>query len=336
MPIGTLAFIGAWIFLRESRHDAAIRLDWLGFATLSVAIGGFQMMLDRGTEKDWFSSPEIIAEATIAGVAFYLFLVQIFTARQPFIRPRLFRDRNFTTGTLFVTVLGVNSFAALSLQPPFLQELMNDPIVTAGLVMGPRGLGTIIAMLIAGQIMGRVDTRLILGLGLLLMAWAFHAMSGWTPDVSNLTIMSVGIVQGLGQGMLMVPLSTISLSSLSPAARPEGAGIYNLARTLGSSAGISMVNSLLAHNIQVNHANIATYVTAFNRNLGDPHIARFWSPFTVAGRAALDAVLNQQAQVIAYNDDYKVLTLATLSSLPLLFMLKRKERLVHDPGLMAE
>ncbi len=336
VPLGVLAFIGAWIFLRESRHSAAVRLDWLGFATLGVAIGGFQMMLDRGTEKDWFSSPEIITEVTIAAVAFYLFLVQILTARQPFIHPGLFRDRNFTAGTLFVTSLGISTFGALSLQPPFLQELMNDPIITAGLVMGPRGLGTITSMLITGRIMGRVDTRLILGLGLLLMAWAFHTMSGWTPDVSNLTIVSIGVVQGLGQGMLMVPLSTISLSSLSPEVRPEGAGVYNLARTLGSSAGISIVNSLLAHNVQVNHANIASYVTAFNRTLNAPHIATFWSPFTTTGRATLDVVLNQQAQVIAYNDDYKLLTLATLSSLPLLLLLKRRERVVPDPSFTTD
>jgi len=336
MPVGALAFIGTLIFLPESKVDSHFKLDWFGFAMLSLAIGALQMLLDRGEEKDWLSSPEIIIETVLAGTAFYLFLVQVFTSRTPFIRPALFTDRNFAAGTLFITSVGITSFAALSLQPPYLQELMNEPVVTAGLVMGPRGLGIIFSMFLAGRLIGRVDTRIILLAGLTISAWAFYAMSRWTLDVSNMTIMLVGLVQGAGQGVVSVPLTTVSLSTLAPEHRAEGAGVFNLARTLGSAVGISIVNSLLTYNVQVNHADITNHVTAFNRLLSAPHVATLWSPFTAGGRAALDAVINQQAQVIAYNDDYKFMMFATLATLPLLFFIKKTARPNPKSTVLAE
>ena len=107
-------------------------------------------------------------------------------------RPSLFRDRNFAAGTLFVAIVGLTYYASLALQPPYLQNLMNYPIVTAGLVLGPRGVGTMVAMMVVGRLIGRVDTRLLLGIGLGLTAWSFYAMTGWTPDVSQVTIIVVG------------------------------------------------------------------------------------------------------------------------------------------------
>jgi MFS transporter, DHA2 family, multidrug resistance protein len=326
VPLGALAFIGTLVFLPESKVDSNFKLDWIGFATLSLAVGALQMLLDRGSEKDWFSSHEIIIETVLASVAFYLFLVQIFTARRPFIRPALFTDRNFSAGTLFITSVGITSYAALSLQPPFLQELMNEPIITAGLVMGPRGFGTIFSMLLAGRLIGRVDTRLMLLAGLTITAWAFYAMSRWNLDVSNASIMFIGVVQGAGQGLITVPLTTVALSTLAPEHRAEGAGVFNLARSMGSSVGISVVNSLFTYYVQVNHADISTGITAFNRVFAAPHVAALWGPSTVRGSAALDAVVNQQAQVIAYNNDYKFLMFATLATLPLLFILRAPKR----------
>ncbi|GLR67118.1 EmrB/QacA family drug resistance transporter [Acidocella aquatica] len=329
VPLGVLAFIGTWVFLPETKVNSNFKLDWLGFGTLSLAIGALQILLDRGAEQDWFSSREIIIECVLAGVAFYLFLVHVFTTRTPFIRPALFTDRNFTASTIFTISLGITTYAALSLQPPYLQELMNEPIVTAGLVMGPRGVGTIFSMLLAGRLLGLVDTRIILFAGLTVSAWAFYAMSRWTPDVSNTSMMLVGLIQGAGQGIIMVPLSTISLSTLAPEHRAEGAGIFNLARTLGSSIGISIVNSLLTYNVQINHAEITNDVTPFNRLLTSSHLTAFWSPYSAGGSAALDAVINRQAQVIAYNDDYVFLTLATLVTVPLLLFIRKPRNLAR-------
>jgi DHA2 family multidrug resistance protein len=323
LPVGALAFFGMTTFLKETPRNATTKLDWFGFGTLSLAIGAMQVALDRGEEKDWFGSSEIIIEAVIAAAALYLFLVHTFTAREPFIRPALFRDRNFTAGILFVAVVGLTYYASLALQPPYLQNLMNYPIVTAGLVLGPRGVGTMAAMMVVGRLIGPVDTRVLLGTGLGLTAWSFYAMTGWTPDVSQTTIILVGVIQGIGLGFIFVPLSTVTLSTLANEQRAEGAGLYSLSRNIGSSVGISVVNSLLIQNTQVNHADIVQHVTAVNRIFADPGIARFWDPFTAAGRAALDAVITQQAQIIAYIDDYKLLMIATLLVLPLLIVFQR-------------
>ena len=326
LPIGILAFIGMSTFLTETVRNATAKLDWLGFGTLSLAIGAGQVCLDRGEELDWFGSSEIIIEALIAASALYLFLVHTFTAKAPFIRPALFRDRNFAAGTLFVAIVGLTYYASLALQPPYLQNLMNYPIVTAGLVMGPRGVGTMGAMLVVGRLIGKVDTRLLLALGLGFTAWSFYTMTGWTPDISRTTIISVGIIQGMGLGFLFVPLSAATLSTLTPERRAEGAGIYSLSRNIGSSVGISVVNSLLTQNTQINHATIAQHATMVNRAFEDPMIAQVWNPITAAGRAALDLVVTRQAEIIAYIDDYKLLMIATLAVVPLLLVFQKPRR----------
>lgn len=323
LPIGILALLGMATFLPETKRNAAEKLDWFGFGALSIAIGALQLVLDRGEQLDWFGSGEIIIETLIAASAFYLFLAHIFTANKPFVRPALFKDRNFSAGVLFGIIVGVTYYASLALQPPYLQNLMNYPIVTAGLVMGPRGIGTMASMMVVGRLVGRVDTRGLLAVGLGLTAWSFYAMTGWTPDVSQMTIISVGVIQGVGLGFLFVPLSVVTLSTLTPERRTEGTAIFTLTRNIGSSVGISVVGSLLTQNTQINHADIAQHVTAVNRGFENSTIAQVWNPAAAAGRAALDAVVTRQAEIIAYIDDYKFLMFATLAVVPLLIVFKR-------------
>jgi MFS transporter, DHA2 family, multidrug resistance protein len=336
LPIGILCLIGMIIFLPDTPRREGDKLDWFGFGTLSVGLGALQVMLDRGEIKDWFSSGEILIEAIVAASAFYLFIVHTLTAEKPFVRPDLFRDRNFTAGVIFVSIVGLTYYASLALQPPYLQELMNYPVVTAGLVMGPRGVGTMASMLIVGRLVGRVDTRILLGIGLALTAWSFNAMTGWTPNVPESTIIGVGVVQGAGLGFLFVPLSAATLSTLSAEQRTEGAGFYNLSRNIGSSVGISVVNALLTRNTQANHASIASHVTAVNRGFDNPSVAHFWDPLTAAGRAALDSVITEQAQIIAYIDDYKLLMIATLAVFPLLLVFKRAGQPVDTSHMVAD
>ena len=336
LPVGVLAFLGMIAFLPDSGRNAGAKLDWFGFGTLSLAIGAMQILLDRGEERDWFGSAEIWIETIIAASAFYLFLVHTFTAREPFVRPSLFRDRNFAAGMLFIAVVGLTYYASLALQPPYLQDLMGYPVVTAGLVMGPRGIGTMAAMLAAGKLIGRIDTRILLAAGLALTAWSFYAMTGWTPDVAQATVVIVGVIQGVGLGLLFTPLSVVTLSTLSPEHRAEGAGLFSLSRNVGSSVGISVVNSLLTTNTQINHADIVQHVTAVNRVFEHPTIAQFWNPLTAAGRAALDAVVTQQAQIIAYIDDYKLLMIATLVVIPLIIVFKRASDRGGGHAVVAE
>ncbi len=326
LPIGILDLIGIMIFLPDSQRNTTAKLDWFGFGTLSISIACLQIVLDRGEQLDWFSSGEIVIEAIIAVAAFYLFLVHTFTAKNSFVRPAMFRDRNFAAGMLFIAIVGLTYYASMALQPPYLQELMDYPVVTAGLVMGPRGVGTMASMLIVGRLVGRTDTRILLAIGLTLTAWSFYQMTGWTPDVSQGTIIGVTMVQGAGLGFLFVPLSAATLSTLPLSERAEGAGLFSLSRNIGSSVGISVVNSLLVRSTQVNHADISAHITAVNRAMENPLIARLWDPLTAAGRAALDAMITRQAQIIAYIDDYKLLMIATLVVMPLLIFFRRPPR----------
>jgi DHA2 family multidrug resistance protein len=323
LPLGVVCFLGMTAFLPNSKPTSGARLDWFGFGTLSVAIGALQVFLDRGETKDWFGSWEIVVAAMVVCAALYLFLVHTFTTRRPFVKPSLFRDRNFTAGVIFIAILGLTYYASMFLQPPFFQGLMNYPVLTTGLVMGPRGIGSMLAMLIVGRLIGKLNTRVLLAMGLAMLGWSFYAMTGWTPKVSVSEVVFVTVIQGIGLGFLFVPLSAIALSTLPADDRTSGAGVFNLSRNIGSSVGISVVSALITRNTQINHAHLTQYVTAAHRTLGDSRVAHYLDPLSAGGRAVLNALITQQAQIIAYIDDYKLLLLATLAAVPLLLMFKR-------------
>ncbi|TPL45255.1 DHA2 family efflux MFS transporter permease subunit [Mesorhizobium sp. B2-4-6] len=323
VPIGALAFAGVSMFVQETKLDVKARLDWLGFGMLSIAIASLQMFLDRGEQLNWFSSAEIIVEALVCASAFYIFIVHTFTARDTFVNPRLFLDRNFAVGMVFIFIIGITYLASLALMTPYLQTLMGYPVVTAGIVMGPRGLGTMACMFIVGRLVGKVDTRWLLFIGLAITAWAMYDMTGWTPDVSQWTIISTGFIQGAGLGFLFVPLTTITFATLAPERRSEGTGLYNLSRNIGSSVGISVVTALLTQNQQINHANIATYVTPYNPAFSDPAISQALNPYTAAGRAALDGLVTLQATIISYVDDFKLMMILSLAAIPLVLLLRK-------------
>ena len=322
VPIGLIAFAGVSAFMRETKLTSAAKMDWLGFGSLSVAIAALQVFLDRGAQLDWFSSFEILIEATVCVSAFYIFLVHTFTATNSFVNPSLFLDRNFSVGMLFIFIVGITYLASMALMTPYLQTLMGYPVVTAGLVMGPRGLGTMACMFVVGRLIGKVDTRLLLMTGLLLTAWAMYDMTGWNPNVSQWTIAVTGFIQGAGLGFLFVPLTTVTFATLAPEQRADGTGLYNLSRNVGSSVGISIVSYLLIRNGQVNHATIASHVTAVNRAFGNGAVLHAFSPWTAAGRAALDQVVQLQASIISYIDDFKLMMILSLAAVPLVLLLR--------------
>jgi len=281
------------------------------------------MMLDRGEQLDWFSSTEIVVEGVLAALAFYLFLVQTFTVKQPFIDPHIFKDRNFTVGICFIFVVGIILLASLALITPYLQNLMGYPVITAGMVLAPRGLGTMFAMMIVGRLINKVDPRVLLVGGLLMTAEVLWEMTGFTPDVSEWTLIRTGVLQGMGLGFMFVPLSTITFATLPASLRTQGTALYSLMRNIGSSIGISMVIFLLTRNTQLVHAELAGHVTPFNDALGQVGPSHFWNMATTVGKAALNAEVTKQAAVVAYANDFKLMMLVALVALPLVFLLKR-------------
>lgn len=334
LPVGILTFLGLSAYLAETRISK-LSFDWFGFAALSLAIGSFQMMLDRGEQLDWFSSTEIVLEGALAGLAAYLFVVHTFTAERPFIDPRMFKDRNFSVGLVFIFMVGIILLATLALLTPYLQNLMGYPVITAGLVLAPRGGGTMVAMIIVGRLINRVDPRALVLFGLLLTALVLWEMTGFTPDVSQWTLIRTGVLQGLGLGFMFVPLSTITFATLSPEFRTQGTALFSLMRNIGSSIGISLVTFLLTRNTQIMHSELAQHVTPFNEALRQPGVAQIWDLATVAGRAALNAEITRQATIVAYSDDFKLMMMVALAAVPFIFLLRgAKQRAGADHAVL--
>lgn len=333
VPIGIATFAGLSAWLTETPRTRPA-FDWFGFAMLSLAIGSLQMMLDRGEQLDWFSSTEIWVEAVLAALGLYLFLVQTLTVRRPFIDPSIFRDRNFTIGLCFIFVVGIILLASLALITPYLQNLMGYPVVTAGLVLAPRGMGTMVAMMIVGRLIDRVDSRVLLGVGLLVTAAVLWEMTGFTPSVSEATLIRTGVLQGLGLGFMFVPLSTITFATLPGHLRTQGTALYSLVRNIGSSIGISLVIFLLARNTQVVHAELVGHVTPFNDALAALAPARLWDMATTVGRAALNAEATRQALVVAYADDFKLMMIVALLALPLVLLLRKAQPAPGHPAVL--
>ena len=322
VPIGILTFFGLSACLSETPVRKG-GFDWFGFAMLSLAIGSFQMMLDRGEQLDWFSSTEIVIEAVLAALAFYLFLVQTFTVKNPFIDPAIFKDRNLSVGLCFIFVVGIILLASLALITPYLQNLMGYPVITAGLVLAPRGIGTMLAMMVVGRIINKVDPRALLVLGLLITAEVLWEMTRFTPSVSEATLIRTGVMQGAGLGFMFVPLSTITFATLPSHLRTQGTALYSLMRNIGSSIGISLVIFLLTRNTQLVHAELAGRVTPFNDALGQAGPSHFWNLATTVGKAALNAEVTKQASIVAYANDFKLMMLVALVALPLVLLLKK-------------
>ena len=327
LPFGLLATFGLLTFLPRSQGLTRLSFDWLGFVVLTSGIGALQMMLDRGQDQDWFTSREITIEAVVAGLGLYLAMVHIVCARQPLIRADLFKDVNFSAGLAMMFAVGTLLVSSLALMTPWLQVMSNYPVETAGLIMAPRGFGNLCTIMLSGRLTTRVDERYMVGIGLSLICFSFWRMTGWTPDVSPHDIVVTIIVQGAGLGLVFTPLQVLAFATLPPALRTEGASLFSLLRNIGAAIGVSVTSAVRAHNTQAMHEVIGGSVTPFNRALSITQGMRTWlDPGTHRGAALLDRMINQQAQIVAYIDDYKMLILTTLPAILLLLVMRLPKR----------
>jgi DHA2 family multidrug resistance protein len=323
LPFGILAMVGLWLFMQDAGQNAKLRFDWTGFAALGLCLGAFQLMLDRGEQLDWFGSTEIVAELILAVLGLYLFVVHMFTAEKPFITPRIFRDMNFVSGIMVMFSVGTVLLSSSALLAPYLQTLGNYSVSDAGLLMVPRGVGTMFAMMTAGRLTNRVDPRWLMFIGVIMLALSFWQMSGWTPDVSVWSMSVTTIVQGWGLGFVFVPLQIIAFATLEPELRTEGTALFSLMRNVGGAIGISVTSFLLAQNTQILHARIAEHVTPFNRMLQSGSAYLFWNATKPAGLLALNAEVTRQAQIMAYANDFKLMLIVSLPVALLLLLMRR-------------
>ncbi len=333
LPFGVLATVGLVFFMPRSHPNFNMRFDWIGFAVLSLGIGGIQMMLDRGQDQDWFSSAEVITEAVLGGLGLYLFAIHMATGQRPFIPPAMFRDRNFASGAMMMFAAGTILVSSSSLMAPWLQNLANYPVETAGLIMAPRGIGTMTAMMVGGRLAGKVDPRLLMALGIILLVGSIWQMTSWTPDVSQSRIVGTIMIQGVGLGFLFIPLQVLAFATLPAQYRTDGASVFSLSRNIGAAVGVSVTSFMLAHNTQQLHAEIGASITPFNRALQNGGAAqKLWDTATPHGVAMLDRVVNQQAQITAFIDDYRMMIFTTLPALLLLLLMRRPKSAARPPA----
>ncbi len=326
VPVGMAALTGILLFMPDTVRRIR-KFDFVGFGLLAIAIGALQLMLDRGSELDWFRSPEVLVEMGISIAAAWMFLVHTVTHKEPFLDRGLFVDRNFTSALILIFIVGVVLLATMALLPPMLQNLMGYPIITTGLVLAPRGLGTMAAMVVVGRLVGKIDPRLLVGFGLSMTALSLYQMTSFDIGMDYWPLVTSGVTQGFGLGFVFVPLSTVAFQTLEPQLRTEASGLFNLIRNIGSSIGISIMAALLTSNLQVNHADLAAQINLFNPNIGalgvNPQMLA--TPAGAQTAAQLDGLVTQQSLMIAYLDDFKAMFLITLCALPLLLMLRYKK-----------
>src|SRR5215468_2847196 len=333
VPVGVLCTLGVLVFHRQTRYVHREPFDFFGFLTLSLGIGALQLMLDRGELKDWFHSSEIWIEATVAGLGFYLFAVHTVTTEgASFLHRNLFKSANFLASTALMFIVGLIMTGTLALLPTMLQNLMNYPALTTGLVTMPRGFGGMAAMFLVAPLITRVDSRLIILFGFLLTAVAMWQMSQFSLQIGMAPVVISGLLQGFGLGCTMVPLNIIALSTLPRRILTQGTAIRSLVRNLGGSIGISVLVATLAQNTQVVHSRLVEGLRPDNPLAQAPYMAAPFSLMTPGGIAALNAEVTRQAAMVAYIDDFKLMMLIALASVPLLLLLREERR---RPPLVA-
>ena len=260
LPVGVISFIGLTVAMGESEHGSRGRFDMVGFASLALAVGAFQLMLDRGQIQDWFESREIWIEALVAAFAFYIFLVHSLTTKQPFVDPRIFADRNYLFGSIFGFFLGMIVFGVMAISTLMFANLMNYPIITVGLVLAPRGLGTLATMLVVGRLIQRFDVRYLLFIGLVALAVSNGMLAGSSLDMDSALMVSAGFIQGMGVGLMFVPIASVIFATLEPRYRYEGAALNSLIRNLGGAVGISILQIMTVRGEAIAHSRLVETV----------------------------------------------------------------------------
>lgn len=334
LPVGALALFLSVAMLTE-KPKFARRFDLFGYALLAIGVGALQFMLDRGDRLDWFQSTEVLLEGGLAISALWAFAVHTATAKQPIFELALFKDRNFSVSMMFMFLLGIMLFSSMALLPPMLQTLYGYPVLTAGIVVAPRGAGTLLAMGLGGHLASRIDPRWLVATGVMLTAWSLHMMTGFSLEMDSQRVVISGFVQGVAFGLMMVPLNLIAFATLDPAKRTDASSLYSLVRNVGSSIGISVVTFLLARNMQISHADMVAHVTPFSLSI-DPTLAHQFGAIGDSALAMLDLEANRQALMIAYLDDFQLQFWGALATLPLVLLLKKPRGPADGPVHIGE
>ena len=325
LPLCVAALAGVLLVIRDIGARRRVKLDWTGFLALSLAVTCLQLMMDRGERLDWFNSVEIVGLAALMALGFYLFIVQMLTHPEPFISPALFRDRNFTVGLFLVFVYGLLNVTPTVLFPTMLQNLKGYPDSLIGMLLAMRGAGMVIGFFTAA-LMGRFDPRVGLFFGLGLIAWSGWRMAHFDLNVAPFEVAFCGVIQGIGTGVMWVPLSVVTFASLAPARLAEASALFHLLRNYGSSIFISLSVMAVVRTGKVNYSEISEAINPFNEVLRFQSVMGLWNPETLPGLAALSREIGRQASMIGYANAFLMYTLVCLCAAPFLVFVKIRRR----------
>ena len=323
VPFALLTFIGTLAFIHDREAGSKVRLDWLGFLLLSTALASTQLMLDRGERADWFDSAEIVAWAALAGLALYTFIAHSVTAGRPFLDPRLLADRNFSVGIVLIFVFGMLNFSPMTMLPPMLQGVSGYPDSVIGFVLGARGLGTLVGFFLM-VFASRLDPRGMIVLGFVLQAVAGWQLAHLDVNPSTADVFWPMALQGFGVGVLWVPITMVSFSTLAPAYLTEASAVFHMVRNIGSSIHISLSITIAVHMARTSYAELAERVTPYSQSLSMPWVSGAWNPEDARGLAALAREMTRQAAMIGYVDAFVFFVATSLVVLPLVLLIRVK------------
>lgn len=322
LPIGIINLLLIAAYMKAAPHAGAA-IDWLGAALLAIGVGSLQMLLDRGNSEGWFESGLIVSLTVVSIVCLAGFALRSFNRPDAILKLNLLRDRNLATSTFLIMAFGVGMLSTIALQPLFLEHLLGYPASTAGLVMAPRGIAVAVGMVVVATLIQHIDARWLVFVGLSLAAAGTYVTTRYNLNVDQFWIIAPSIVQGIGMGMIFVPLSTLAYQTLPSEASDQAASIFNIARTIGGSMGIAMGATVLTHsaheNLQTLSAGINPYNPAFHAwlqatglSMNDPRTLEI-----------LSSELARQATMIGFVEAFGFVTLSFLVLIPLVVLLKQ-------------
>ncbi|WP_320143706.1 DHA2 family efflux MFS transporter permease subunit [uncultured Cohaesibacter sp.] len=323
VPVGILCLVMLLVYMPNT--DVRKRsFDFFGFAMLALGVGSLQLMLDRGSDNNWFESIETWIELGLVISGLWVYLVHSITAKNPFVDLRIFKDPNFALASVVMFLIGLSLFSGLALLPPLLQNFLGYSVLSSGELMAPRGLASMVAMMLVGRLSHRVDLRLMMVFGALVMTVSLWMMTGFNLQMNSWPIILTGALQGFGMGFIFVPLSTMAFITLSPKLRGDGTAMYALVRNMGQGIGVSVVSAVLTHMMQINHAELASRITMTSDAVHQHAPGLLTGALTSIYR--VNALVTQQSAMLSYIDDFWLMAALSLVSIPLLLLLRKPKK----------
>lgn len=324
VPVGLINLILIALLIKETSIRVT-RADWFGALLLAIGIGSLQTMLDRGSQEGWLQSNMIIALIVVSLGGLCAFAIRSWRREDSVLHLHLLKDRHLAGASIMMAVFGMGLFGTIALQPLMLERLLGYPVETTGLVMAPRGLASAISMFAVSRLITRIGVPRLLIAGLSLAASGTYLMTWYNLNLSPAWVIWPGVLQGLGMGMIFVPLSTIAYQTLAAGDTDQGSAIFNLSRTIGSSTGISVSATILTHMTQVNWNRLGGWINPYNPAVDHWLAGRGMTVSDPAAMSLLAHELGRQANAVGFIDAYWFITLSFVALAPLILILRKRE-----------